>query len=121
MEETTNTEPISESNVPQEVAKDTPEEKNTGMAIVAYIIFFIPLLTESKNDPFVKFHVKQGLVLFLGWVAVAALSYVPVVMHFAWILNLGLLVFMVIGIMNAVSGKKTPLPYIGHFAEKFDF
>ena len=39
---------------------------NTGMAVLAYILFFIPLLTDAKNDPFVKFHVKQGLVLFLA-------------------------------------------------------
>ncbi|GAF91940.1 unnamed protein product, partial [marine sediment metagenome] len=43
----------------------TKKEKNTGMAIVAYILFFIPLLTDAKNDPFVKYHVKQGLSLFL--------------------------------------------------------
>jgi len=28
--------------------KQPSKQKNTGMAIVAYIIFFIPLLTEAK-------------------------------------------------------------------------
>jgi len=35
-------------------------QKNTAMGIIAYIVFFVPLLTSSKNDPFVKYHVKQG-------------------------------------------------------------
>ena len=42
------------------------KSKNTTMAIIAYIIFFVPLLTgDAKKDSFVKYHVKQGLVLFL--------------------------------------------------------
>jgi len=39
------------------------------LAIVAYILFFIPLLTDAKNDPFVKFHVKtRVLIIFCLWV-----------------------------------------------------
>jgi len=40
------------------------------MAILAYILFFIPLLTDSKNDPYVKYHIKQGLVLFIGGILI---------------------------------------------------
>ena len=41
-------------------------KKNTTMAVIAYIIFFVPLLTgDAQKDAFVKYHVKQGLVLFL--------------------------------------------------------
>lgn len=92
--------------------------KNTGMAIVAYILFFIPLLTDAKNDPFVKYHVKQGLVLFIAWFAVTAVSWLPMVFLFAWALYIGLVVLLIIGIMNAIGGKETPLPLIGHFADK---
>ncbi len=129
MEETTNTEatpdvvtPTEQNTAPESVnEKESPKEKNVGMAIVAYFIFFVPLLTDSKDDPFVKFHVKQGFVLFIGWIAVAFLSSVPFIMHLAWILNLGLLVLLVIGIMNVASNKKAPLPLIGQFADKFNF
>ena len=31
------------------------------MAIIAYILFFVPLLTgDRKKSPFVKFHTNQG-------------------------------------------------------------
>ncbi len=92
--------------------------KNTGMAVVAYILFFIPLLTDAKNDPFVKYHVKQGLVLFIAWFVVAAVSWLPMVFLFSWVLHIGLFVLFILGIMNAIGGKETPLPLIGQFADK---
>jgi len=96
--------------------------KNTGMAVVAYIIFFIPLLTDAKNDPFVKYHVKQGLVLFIGYIVTMIVGMIPVI---GWIISplLGIFLFVlfIIGIMNAVNGKETPLPVLGSFAENFKF
>lgn len=98
-------------------------QKNTGMAIFAYILFFIPLLTGAKNDPFVKYHIKQGLLVFIGWVVVSAISWI-----LPWqlgivvtILNICVLVLMVIGIMNAAKGEQKPLPVIGKFGEQFKF
>ncbi len=97
-------------------------KKNIGMAIVAYIIFFIPLLTEAKNDPFVRYHVKQGLVLFIGYIIEMFVGAIPYV---GWIisplLGLFLLVLFIIGIMNALKGEQKPLPVIGKFAESFKF
>lgn len=112
-------EDINQTNpeTPKEEPKVTPKgtSKNTGMAVIAYIIFFVPLLTDAKNDPFVKYHVKQGLVLFL---AAVICNFVPII---GQIVSLALLVLMVIGIMNAVNGKEEPLPLIGQFADKFKF
>ena len=94
--------------------------KNTTMAIIAYIVFFIPLLTEAKDDPFVKYHVKQGLVLFVTWVAAGFISIVPFI---GWmlspILSLGMLVLMVVGILSASKGEQKPLPIIGKYADSF--
>ena len=92
--------------------------KNIGMAVVAYILFFIPLLTDAKNDPFVKYHVKQGLVLFITSLVAMAISWLPMIYMFSWVLHIGLFVLFVIGIMNAIGGKETPLPLIGQFADK---
>lgn len=99
---------------------ETKENLNTGMAVVAYILFFIPLLTEDKNDPYVKFHTKQGLTLFVAWVIIMIFSQVPIL---GWLLalplNLAMLVLMVMGIINAVNGEKKELPLIGQYADRF--
>src|SRR3972149_7909824 len=92
--------------------------KNIGMAVVAYILFFIPLLTDAKNDPFVRYHVKQGLVLFIAWFVVVAISWLPMIYMFSWVLHVGLFILFIMGIRNAVGGKDTPLPLIGQFADK---
>jgi len=114
---------MTEENNDQEKTKveTSKKQKNIGMAIVAYIIFFIPLLTDAKKDPFVKYHVKQGLVLFIGWVLVGILSYIlpwqlVIISQF---LDLGLFILMIIGIVNAAKGEQKPLPVIGKFGDQF--
>jgi uncharacterized membrane protein len=110
-----------QNNVPEINKEKTGNgEKDITMAIVAYIVFFIPLLTEAKNDEFVKYHVKQGMVLFVAWFAAAIVGAIP---FFGWILAqwlmLAVLILLVIGIMNAYNGKKKPLPLIGKYADSF--
>jgi uncharacterized membrane protein len=97
----------------------------TLMAVLAYLLFFVPLLTgDAKKDSFVMYHTKQGLVLFIAAVIVNFLGiFLPfyVWAMFGWILSLGILVLFIFGIMNAVNGKEEPLPLIGQFASKFKF
>ncbi|MDD4902687.1 MAG: hypothetical protein PHE24_06150 [Patescibacteria group bacterium] len=99
--------------------------KNTAMAVIAYIIFFIPLLTgDAKKDSFVKYHTKQGLALFLLAVLINVVDWIMPFyfwMSINWLLSLGLLVLLIIGISNAVSGKEQPLPLIGQFSDMFKF
>lgn len=102
------------------------KQKNTGMAIVGLIIFFVPLLTDAKNDPFVKFWVKQGLVLFIGWIVIAVLTgvliYVPFLGYLiSQLASLAWLIVLIIGIINAANGEQKPLPIVGQFASQFKF
>lgn len=93
--------------------------------IIAYILFFIPFLTgHVKKDSFVKYHTKQGLVLFLlvalinivGWIVPFYFWY-----SISWLLSVGTLILLIIGIANAANGKEQPLPLIGQFANLFKF
>ena len=119
------TEVTQQTNPPQQTPPQTPtsKEKNTGMAILAYILFFIPLLTEAKKDPFVKYHIKQGLLVFIAWIIVGVLS--SILPWGLWmieqLLSLAVFVLMVIGIMSAAKGEEKPLPVIGKFGEQFKF
>ena len=98
------------------------------MSILAYIFFFVPLLTGAyKKSDFIKFHANQGTVLFLASVAYcivyvilsAILIFIPVI---GWILitllgiaSLIFVVLVIMGIMNVVNNKMTQLPVIGKF------
>ena len=109
-----------EENIQKE--KNAGRGKNTGMAIIAYILFFIPLLTEFRSDPFVKYHVKQGLVLFLASIVSGVLASIPLLgLVIAPLMSIAFLVLFAIGIINAANGEQKPLPLIGQFAGMFKF
>lgn len=96
-----------------------PASDNTLMAVLCYfgILVLIPLLTDAKNDPFVKFHIKQGLVLLIAYVVGCFIFWIPVI---GWLLWLCVFVLFIIGLVNAATGKQTPLPIIGKYAEKIN-
>ena len=95
---------------------------NKGMAYIAYIIFFIPLLTDAKNDPFVKYHVKQGLVLWIAGIILAIINIIPIIGQIIWMIGaIYLFVCWIIGLVNVSKGEKKPMPGIGQFGEKFNF
>ena len=96
--------------------------------MLAYIIFFIPLLTGAhKTSEFVKYHTNQGTLLFIaamGWNIVCEivkriLRVIPIIGGtLATILSLVSFVYLalfIIGILNAKNGKMAPLPVIGGF------
>jgi uncharacterized membrane protein len=98
------------------------QDVNVGMGIVAYLIFFIPLLTDSKDDPFVKFHVKQGLNLLIFAVVGSVVSgIIPVIGWFILgpIISIASLVLGIMGIINAANKEMKELPLIGKYAAQY--
>jgi len=120
------------------VSQPAPETKkmddNKLMGILSYLSFLclIPLFTKKDND-FVYFHAKQGLVLlgleiivyivyrilvgilissFMTW---GLLSILGVIVE---LVNIGLLVLSIIGIINVVQNQKKEIPLVGKFAHK---
>ena len=90
-------------------------EKNKVMALLAYIIFLIPLLA-AKDSKFARFHTNQSLVLFLGGIIASVVAVIPVI---GWIVapiaGLVITVLAIIGILNALNGRAKELPVIGKF------
>lgn len=107
------------------------------MAILSYLgpLCLVPLLTGEK-DGFVKFHVKQGLVLLIceviiwvifnlilgsltwSWYNWGTWGMISMIQNVAY-LFIGIL--SVVGILNVVNGRQKELPIVGKFAEKITF
>jgi uncharacterized membrane protein len=88
----------------------------------------IPIVL-SNDDPFVQFHVKQGLVLCILEIVASVfgffVGYIPVVSIFVSPLLSLLWIFFgvlsVIGVYNVRTGKMKELPIIGGFASRINF
>lgn len=115
----------SQSQAPQAEANNQDSQgdadNNKAMAIIGYIIpilFFIPLVTDAKNNPFAKFHANQQLVLFLFIIAVNVVGSILPIIGWFLILPIGtimIFVFAIMGIINASKGASKELPLIGGF------
>lgn len=94
-------------------------QQNKVMAILAYlgILFLVPLLA-APQSPYARFHANQGLVLFIADIVLGILAGVCIFIPIAGfiissLLSLGIFVLMILGIVNAASGKGKELPLIG--------
>ena len=94
------------------------------MAVLAYlgILIIVPFVTDAKNDPFVKFHLKQGLVLIISEIVGLFIGIIPIL---GWVIAPLLMLFnlitIILGIVNAATGKQKQLPVIGSIGNSFKF
>jgi uncharacterized membrane protein len=126
---------MEENQEKQEVASEAPAsasptqattddvEKNKGMAILAYFLFFIPMLTDAKNSQFAMFHANQGLLVLLAGVIVSVVGSIIPLLGWFLILPFGsifVFVLWIMGIINAAKGEMKELPLIGgiHILDK---
>ena len=120
-----------------------PKSDNTRVySVLAYIgILWLVGLLADRHNPRVAFHVNQGIILtvtsavlgiasgilagILGGILGAIFSFVPggffwwgpwsvlsAVFHSLW--GIVMLIYMILGIRNAVRGEEKPLPIIGN-------
>lgn len=85
-------------------------DKNKTMAILAYFIFFLPLLTDAKDSKFAKFHANQALLVTLIYVAGFVLTFFLI----GFLIYIVGFVFWIMGIISAVNGEMKRLPLIGN-------
>lgn len=92
-------------------------------------LFLISLFIEQKNDPGIKLHCSQGMLLFvIGVISGIVLGVVTTILAFipfiGWIIalllnaatSIVLFVLTILGIVNGATNKDVPLPVIGRFA-----
>jgi uncharacterized membrane protein len=96
---------------------------NTLMGVLSYLgPLVIISYALAKNDPFVKFHVKQGLVVFAIEIALWIIGMiVPMFYIIISLVNLGTLILSILGIINVIQNKQEPLPVVGAYSKYFTF
>jgi len=98
-----------------EVFSQDDIEKNKVVAGLAYLIFFLPLIT-CPESAFGRFHANQGLLLLIASVGLGiALGILPFLWVVGWIFYIGIFVFAIMGLVNGLNGKAKELPLIGKY------
>lgn len=93
---------------------------STLFIIGTYVFFFLPYFSEAKNDPFIKFHMKQSLGLLICWFAVAIIfSNILGFYAITSLLNLVLFVLWLVTVIKAAQGKQELVPLLGEHFEKY--
>jgi len=101
----------SDNKKPEEGNAPSGSDSNL-MAALSYVwIISIIMMIIKKDDQFVVFHAKQGLVLFIA----SFIGVIPVIGWFIWII---VVIFEIIGFIKALSGERYKIPVIGDIAEK---
>lgn len=93
-------------------------QKNVLMGVLSYLgpLVIVSYLS-AKDDPFVKFHIRQGVVLVVIEVAAWVIgSMMWTLLPLTSIVNVGTVILSIIGIVNVVQGQQKELPLVGHFA-----
>jgi len=80
------------------------------------IISFV--LTKDKKNPFVKFHIKQGLILFIAEIIVWMFGSIWTILN---IVNLAAVIYAILGVINVIQHKEKELPFIGYLSNNFKF
>lgn len=85
------------------------------LATFLTIIGFIIAITSKKEDKYVMFYAKQGLVVFIASIIVSILFWIPIISRFLWIF---VLVLWLMTWINALSGEERNTWLIQDLAKK---
>ncbi len=103
-------------------------ENNKILSLFSYlgILVLIPILA-APNSKYARFHANQGLILLITTIAYVVayailsfiLAFIPILgillIFVLGLVNLVFLALMILGIVNAVTGKAKEMPIIGKF------
>ena len=105
-------------------AKTSGVDEGKLWAILSYlfILWIFPLWVIKPRKDFAVYHAKQGFMLFIAAIVInIAGTILPIIGW--WIIlplgNLAVFILWIIGIINAATNKKKPLPLIGKWAEEW--
>ena len=98
--------------------KATVASEGKNIAVISYItiigLIIAYVMNNDKKDAFATYHIKQSLGLAATGLALGIVGMIPIL---GWIINiLGIIVLLymwVMGLMTAINGKESPVPFLG--------
>jgi uncharacterized membrane protein len=109
------------------VSKKDANSGNSDSKLFAFLGIFLTLIgfliayLTKKDDKYVMFYAKQGLVLFIGFAIAGILVKIPFVDIIGGLVGIVTFVFWIIGIFYSFSGEMKEIPLIGKIAKSFNF
>ncbi len=103
--------------------------QNKTLSIFAYlgILFLVPLFA-APNSRFARFHINQGLIVFIAHMALTfglgilqtIFTFIFFPLSFLFVIltvpvQIAAIIYIILGIINVTSGRAKELPFIGHF------
>jgi uncharacterized membrane protein len=94
------------------MSKTKASQLQRSWSAVSYVwVLSLVVLIIKKDDPFIRSHANQGVLLFVVSVIFA---FIPII---GWLLNVLLLVGVIIGILRSLEGEKWQLPLLDKAAD----
>ena len=90
------------------------------LALMSYlgVLSLVPLVM-NRNDPYVQFHARQGVVLWMWEVLAIYTLLIPAVGSFFFrFSSIACLFLSVIGVLSVMLGRAWKFPIIGDWASK---
>jgi len=95
------------------------------LSIFLTIVGFLIVLLTKKDNKYAMYYAKQGLVLFIAYIAVGivimVIGWIPII---GWLITAALWIFMLVlwimGIIYSLSGEEKDIPIIGELAKKIN-
>lgn len=121
-EESTPGSSASPSDAGGSLPSTTKKSDENLMAAISYLwILSIIILLTKKDSDYVKFHARQGVVLFAASIALWFIGIVlPFLSPVVWLLDLVILIAVIIGFIKAYGGERHKLPVVGDISESIN-
>lgn len=108
-------------SAPPPTASTKDVEENRLVAALAWLwVLSLIILLLKRDSPYVQFHARQGLVLFVAsillWIALSLLG--PFAFFLHQTLNFLIFVVSIVGFVQALRGQWWTLPVLGPLAAK---
>jgi uncharacterized membrane protein len=96
---------------------ETTSDNGKTVAIISYITligWIIALVMHNGNKTALgAYHIRQSLGIIILAVLLAILNSVLGIPILAWIIQIGILIFWILGLVSAVQGEMKPVPLLG--------